>query len=108
MHGTTESPPYRPPLFLLASAMNKRMNNMLEAAQPAVPAVAEFLTVLQGVMDPQATTEFCPNKLHKETIQMNTLCTLPAIGVGRCAHSRHVTRVMGLRFIICIICAHRA
>ena len=32
--------------------MHKIMNNMLEAAQPALPTVADFLTVLRGVMDP--------------------------------------------------------
>ena len=36
--------------------MHKRMNNMLEAAQPAPPTVADFLTVLRGVIDPQAAT----------------------------------------------------
>ena len=29
---------------------------MLEAAQPALPTVADFLTVLRGVIDPHAAT----------------------------------------------------
>ena len=61
--------------------MHKRMNNMLEAAQPAPPIVADFLTVLRGVIDPRAATG-ASSKLFGQMFNNKTVAAKPQGSVG--------------------------
>ena len=59
---------------------------MLEAAQPAPPTVADFLTVLRRVIDPQAATG-ASSKLFGQMFKDKAVAAKPkgSVGVHKCS-----------------------